>query len=501
MTRLLDTFMSTADDPNPRGELDGAAWRFVLPGEVSSVCWRVADRERDLRALERHATVVRSLEVSASDPMRRFDLVVDDTAAAGGAPAPLALTLDGSPVDRPHQRLLLRYVDEELRGVAPAADPIACAVLDRHIGPDGPVRQSLKRRLRGRRAGVRRSVTGAISHVVQGPPAWVVAGAAQVGIDLSDYGWALWCRGDYGSQKLVLFLIADGCTEPSMIVKITRDPRFNERLVNESNVLREIAGLEPDVRGGAPTLLFDTTAWGSVASAQSAISGTDLRGRLRERPELVERVTTWLIGMAEASRSPASSEEVRVCLDEMVDRYGRLYDVPRDVETFLREQVVALASADVFAVLQHGDPGPWNALLTPDDTVAFLDWEAGEQRGLPLWDLLYFLRSTSLIVSTRRPWQSRRARTKRDLVDGSPFGDVIAEQIRTYVDAVGLDRGAVAPLFHLCWVHRAVKQAGRLAPNQRSSGTFHRLVLDGIEGRNQPGLRRLTLQPEGSHDD
>jgi hypothetical protein len=329
-----------------------------------------------------------------------------------------------------------------------------------------------------------------------------VRAAAESGSDISDHEWALWCRGDFGSQKLVMFLVAPGDIDPSIVVKIVRDPRFNDRLVNESNMLRATARLGPEARGGAPSLLFHTTIWGSAASAQTAVIGADLRPELLRRPELVGRVTTWLTEMATATRTAVAADELRQCLGKLLEQYDAAYVVPAATTAFLARQVDLLADTELHAVVQHGDPGPWNAVVTAQDAIAFLDWEAGEERGLPLWDLLYFLRSASLHVSRSRPWQSRRSLVRRDLIAGSTSGDLVAEQVRAYVEAIGLDRRAVEPLYHLCWVQRAVKEARRLAPERRSRGTFHRLVLDGVEGRDQPGLRRITLRADadqGAH--
>lgn len=503
MTRLLDTFLSSSDDPNLRGELDAAAWRFVLPGEVDAVLWGAGGvaTERDLRAIERHARVHRDRSGQSPEGLAGsgVGLLVGRSPELGGA-APLGIRLgedgSGDDVDSPGQRLLLRYVDDELRGVAPAGDPAALGLLERHIGGDGPVPRSWKRRLRRAPVSVRRTIPGSLHGAPPGPPRWVVDAAAEAGLDVSQSGWALWCRGDFGSQKLVLFLIAAGEREPSIVVKITRDPRFNERLVNETRVLLALDRLGDGARGGAPAPLFDTTTWGSAASAQSAVTGSDLRDQLRVRPDLIEQVTTWMIELADETRTPLQTDEVTGCLDELLARYCRLYDPSADIERFLRRQVASLGDAEMFAVLQHGDPGPWNAVVTPDDRVAFLDWEAGELRGLPLWDLLYFLRSSSLVMSARRPWESRRSRTRRDLIDGSPVGDAIADCVAEYVRAVELDPAVIEPLFHLCWVHRAVKQARRLTSDERSSGGFHRLVLDGIDGRDRPGLRRLTMRTD-----
>jgi hypothetical protein len=495
VTGLLDTFVRSADEPNQRGELDGAAWRFVLPGDVDTVAWRWTggNDERDREALERHATVLRQTAASSTLPDGcHVDLVV--------GPARPSDPLDPPPVgidladDRSGRPLELRYVGDELRGVAPASDPIARSVLARHVGPDGPIGRSWKQRLRREAPRVRRTVGGSLRGVPSGPPTWLVEAAAESGIDVSDFGWALWCRGEFGSQKLVMFLMAPGDTEPSIVVKITRDARFNDRLVNESAMLRRMEQLGPAAKGGAPSLLFETTAWGSAASAQSAVIGSDLRDHLASRPDLVERVTTWMIEMARATRTTIGAGELRRFLVDLVDRYCDLYVVPDETARFLRAQADLLGESDLDAVMQHGDPGPWNAIVTSDDVVAFLDWEAGEARGLPLWDLFYFLRSTSLVVSPRPPWQSRRSRTRRDLVAGSDVGDLVATHVRSYVEATGLDPVVVEPLFHLCWVHRAVKQARRLPSNRRSRGTFHRLVLDGVEGRDQPGLRRITMR-------
>ena len=497
MTRLLATFFATSDEPNRRGELDGSAWRFVLPGEVDVVEVRPPATlgDRDLGALQRCATVVRSGDdVDAAGPLeQRSRLVVGPS--VGSDTTSLGIDLNRSEVGHPVE---FRYTDDELRGVVPAADDIARAVLAPHLGPDGPVPRSWKQRIRRDRVRTRRTVVGSVRGMPGGPPAWIVEGAAAAGVDVSEFGWALWCRGEFASQKLVMFLIAPGDTDASIVVKIARHPRYNDRLANESEMLRQLDRLGSAARGGAPSLRFEASAWGSSASAQSAVSGTDLRDHLVRRPELIERVTTWMVDLAEATRAPMGDGELGTALSELLDMYVGAYDVPAATEQFLRSQVVVLADASLDAVLQHGDPGPWNAVVTPTDEVAFLDWEAGETRGIPLWDLLYFLRSTSLLVSPNRPWQSRVARTRRDLVDGSPVGDLVATHVRAYAEAIGLDAEVVEPLFHLCWVHRAVKQARRLPAAERSRGTFHRLVLDGVEGRDQRGVRQITMRSDAS---
>jgi hypothetical protein len=180
VTGLLETFLQSAEESNLRGELDAAAWRFVLPGEVETIEWRRSGSiaQRDLQALERHTTVIgptadRAAVAGPDDP--RIDLVVgparsDDAvgAAAELERAPLGIDLDHD--DGLGQRLELRYEDDELRGVAPGTDPTARSLLARHVGADGPVPRSWKQRLRRAPARVRRTVSGSLGGADARPP-------------------------------------------------------------------------------------------------------------------------------------------------------------------------------------------------------------------------------------------------------------------------------------------------------------------------------------------
>ncbi len=247
MTRLLQTFFDGSDASNRRGELDGAAWRFVLPGPADTVEWRtsVTSDDRDLRAIGRSATVVNSNggTVSSTADGPHAALVVGPASPdAEVDESSVGIDLAGGDSDYP---LELRYVDDELRGVVPLSDQVAREVLTRHVGADGPVPRSWKQRLRWEPERRRRTATGSLRGVAPGPPAWLTAAAADAGYDVSSFGWALWCRGEFGSQKLIMFLIAPCDVEPSIVVKITRDPRYNDRLVNESDMLTRIARLPP----------------------------------------------------------------------------------------------------------------------------------------------------------------------------------------------------------------------------------------------------------------
>lgn len=68
------------------------------------------------------------------------------------------------------------------------------------------------------------------------------------------------------------------------------------------------------------------------------------------------------------------------------------------------EQVRArLAGARFAAVLSHGDFAPWNILVRPHDGVwTMVDWERGEQVGLPCWDWFHFMVQTEFLVRKAR---------------------------------------------------------------------------------------------------
>jgi aminoglycoside phosphotransferase (APT) family kinase protein len=143
-------------------------------------------------------------------------------------------------------------------------------------------------------------------------------------------------------------------------------------------------------------------------------------------------------------------------------------------------------------VFQHGDPGAWNALATPDGGVAFLDWEAADPCGMPLWDLLYFLRSYGVGAAraTGGPRDALSAFT-RVYLEGSALADLLADTVGSYCARIGLDPRLVAPLYHLCWVQRAVKEATRLPVEQLGTGHYVRLLRRGLQQDTGPELRRL----------
>jgi hypothetical protein len=132
--------------------------------------------------------------------------------------------------------------------------------------------------------------------------------------------------------------------------------------------------------------------------------------------------------------------------------------------------VATLAEAPLVPlVLEHGDLGVWNVLVAADQRPIVLDWEAGVERGMPLWDLLYLLRSYAASSARGGP---ARAAAVVDLLDGRPpFGEMFRTAVSGWVAAVRLDPELVHPLLLTCWAHRALKEASR-----REEGPYRRLV-------------------------
>jgi Phosphotransferase enzyme family len=395
----------------------------------------------------------------------------------------------------------------EVRAAAPLQDRQAVAYLERRFLKRGVVRRQLLRRPRRvlarqpavtrivRRRGVligpRTERRGA------GPPEYIRAIAAAGGVDLESSRWGLAAPGDYPSQKVLLFLFPPAGEAPESVVKITRDPNLSFRLENEWNALTILREHRVGTDDTLPRPLFFGSHRGLAVLGESAIEGMPFRERTRATADCPYALAAidWLLELGRATASPARSD-TRGALSELgalCAQFARTYRLEPKEEDLLGACVAALArSGDGFPlVFQHGDPGPWNVLVTPAGRPAFLDWEAAEPHGMPLWDLFHFLRSYGLLVSraagTREPLQS----FTEHFLQRSAVNRLLVDATGRFCTQTGLGAELVEPLFYTCWMHRGLKEAATLPPDQLDTGRYVGILRLAIARRDSPGLRAL----------
>jgi hypothetical protein len=414
-------------------------------------------------------------------------------------------------------RFLGRFDTEPLLWLAPAAGEVRLAAplqdrrtidyLERRFFNRSLARRQLLRRPRRvltRQPTVIRIVRrrGALvgaspERLVAGPPEYIRALAAAAGVDLEGRRWGLAAPGDYPSQKVLLLLFEPAGDAPEAIVKITRHPDFNFRLENEwraLTILREHGVGSDDT---LPRPLFLGSHRGLAVLGESAIGGAPFRRRTDATADCAyaRAAVEWLVelGRATASLVGADARGALSELEELFEQFTRTYRLEAREEDFLGARAAVLVrSSDGFPhVFQHGDPGPWNVLVTSDGRPAFLDWEAAEPRGMPLWDLFHFVRSYGLLVSratgTRAPLQSFTAH----FLQRSAVNQLLVDATTRFCAETGLAADLVEPLFYTCWMHRGLKEAATLPPHRLESARYLGILRLAIEGRDSPGLSAL----------
>jgi hypothetical protein len=157
------------------------------------------------------------------------------------------------------------------------------------------------------------------------------------------------------------------------------------------------------------------------------------------------------------------------------------------------------ANADALRlVFQHGDPGPWNLVVTADGSPGFLDWESADPDGMPLWDLFHFLRSFGLTVSQKAGRRDPGTSFVDQILAPSGLNRILVETTKRFCDETDLPTRLVEPLFYFCWVHRAVKEASRLPREELETGRYFNLLLLAVARRDAPGLQRLFSLASGA---
>ncbi len=326
------------------------------------------------------------------------------------------------------------------------------------------------------------------------PPRYLREIAHAAGVSLEQYRWGLSARGEYSSRKVLMFLFSGQSDQPEYIVKMTRDPALNPRLENEYRALRRLADTGIGDDQTLPQAVFFGHHNQLAIVGESIVTGVPFEQQSAGTPgcAFMRNAADWLTDMSVATTDweAATPAQAAAALGELFERFARIYPLLPEQRSFMLGQLEALSqSRSAFPlVFQHGDPGTWNIWVTPAGRTAFLDWEAAEARGMPLWDLFYFIR-------TYGAW-SARASISGDITKGfadqfltdSPFQTLMVEATARYCERVGLPGDLIEPLFYTCWMHRGLKEATRLTPATLARGHYFNVLRAAID-------QRAALQP------
>ena len=312
------------------------------------------------------------------------------------------------------------------------------------------------------------------------PPQWVSDVAESAGVDLDPARWAFAPARGYRSQKPLFLLTERGHHDPTHVLKITQEPRFNQRLMTEAKALRHVRDERLVDRDSVPEVLFAGRHGGLAVVLETAWQGQGFRRHSTATPDCpyAKRAIAWFttLGQRSAVRGPKVGE-VHDEARRLVDRYEQVFHPTSIRRAQLLEYVGRLQGREVPGVFFHGDPGNWNLRARADGAIGVLDWENARPVGPPVWDLALFLKTYGVFVAEAEGRRYTTATFVSQFRPGSPMRSLIDEALRAYAESLVLDDGAVSSLLLLCWVHQALKEASRLAPE--AVGSSHsRAVVD-----------------------
>jgi len=373
--------------------------------------------------------------------------------------------------------------------------------------------QSVKKRAMSR-AGVLLSQAGLLRHLAprraifvqrsssqlekQTPPQYLTALAKKAGVDLSAMSCGLSARGKFNANKNIFYLFDPTKGQKAKaVVKMTRAAEFNKRLENEYRVLAKLHEKGFVEKGAYPEPLFFGAHAGLALLGQMAVYGEPFRSRTKATIDcpIANDALNWIVklGIASTTAAAATSAEVEAALMKLYRRFAEIYPLSNLEADFLAEQIktISLVSRKFPLVFQHGDPGTWNMLVSPENRVIVIDWEAGEPEGMPLWDLFYFIRTYGSWMSRVQGSRDALKNFTHHFLEPSPLHELLAATLNRYCDGVGLATELISPLFFTCWMHRALKESTRLQKDVLPKGTFFTLLRHCIEHRNSAALQAL----------
>jgi hypothetical protein len=311
-----------------------------------------------------------------------------------------------------------------------------------------------------------------------GPPFLVAAATTEVGLPV-ELDWLLIPAQGDPLTRATFHLFPQGEAEPEWVLKFARVSGYAESFDRDERGLGLAAGSGELVRSHAPRLLSRFVGEELNASVETAAVGRSLvsyltasRDRRSAKLRLIEEIAEWSVAAGvETATPPEELESERKRLKEEV--------IPGWADSGATPDLVD-ELPPLPAVMQHNDLGTWNIVVRPEaaggSRFTVLDWESSRPRGMPLWDLWYFLHLalaeldglSGIGVAELRD----RERHAVELFRGElPSSEILFRWTRRGVEASRVPPEAVGSLATLSFLHHGLSQAAReQAVQEHASG-------------------------------
>ena len=178
-------------------------------------------------------------------------------------------------------------------------------------------------------------------------------------------------------QKAVITLIEINSGNPVAVMKVALADGAIASIITEASMLKRLLSKGVD---DVPRLIGINQENG--VSLQTVVSGKLANGNMDIA------MLNSLLGMFKTEITTTLDEQ-KIKLDPFVT--NRIHDFNSRQQELIKRALSLLGGSDSIPMpLVHGDFAPWNIKQISRDKCALIDWEDGEECGLPMWDICHF---------------------------------------------------------------------------------------------------------------
>ena len=266
--------------------------------------------------------------------------------------------------------------------------------------------------------------------------------------------------------EIVTFLIIpDGSSEPLLTAKVPRYVKDNDKMRQKAEgVSRLKKELPVHLSSSFPVLVDVTEISGRLIILERSMPmptiGLELKRGSRLNPiydniEELELIGDWLIDFFQATRQPATTQNIVRLILNSVDEYENRFLPPLPQRGWLEKMRLVLAQKKNVPYL-----GVRHTNLTPDHVslnrghLYIFNWENMEGRGLPLFDAFHFITCLAL-YGVRNVDEAKDRLQTLFLVRGNE-NSMWINWIKRVSNAIGIDEPNRNLLYLLYLIDRAL---------------------------------------------